>query len=231
MATNYTAGDYASMNEQRAAWTSHFQNVMADICAHLNKIDPLANYDVWTVDVDITQSLSLRRPRFSNASGEKFWIAIDSQTQKITIYGTYGQRLDGRTWIPRDESRDEVDPQPTMDGNKTPAVLARDIARRFLPGYRRCLALYRASLKRDTDYLGGTVALFDELMTIAEGTMRPRQTTSNDTHERTADFHISDKISGTMRVSRTYVRFDHFSVSPDVARELVKVLGNHLKTA
>jgi hypothetical protein len=204
----------------RTAWRQAFQTTTVPaIVAALAKLEPDAG---WTLEPSEGRH---HNPAIRNASGERFWLGVDDYKRRVTVHGTCGPMPDGRTWIPRDRVRDAVDPSPTISADKAPEHIARDIARRFLPDYRKYLALYRSDVADATAFRNQTASLFDELVSLGNGWLKPDQRTDDRGTERTARLYNTPGISyGDIRVSGDHVRIQ-VSVTPEFAKRFATLLG------
>jgi hypothetical protein len=204
----------------RTAWRQAFQTTTVPaIVAALAKLEPDAG---WTLEPTEGR---YPNPAIRNASGERFWLGVDDYKHRVTVHSTYGPMPDGRLWIPRDRVRDAVDPSPTISADKAPDQIARDIARRFLPDYRKYLALYRSDVAAAIAFRNETASLFDELISLGNGWIKPDQRTDSRTAECTARLYNAPGISyGDLRVSGSHVRIE-LSVTPEFAKRFATLLA------
>jgi hypothetical protein len=207
----------------RAAWRHTFcTTTVPAIVAGLATLEPDAG---WSLEVADVNESRYHNPAIGNPKGERFWLGLDEYKHRLTVHSTYGQMPDGRMWIPRDRVRDAVDPSPTIGADKPAEQIARDIARRFLPDYRKYLALYRADVADATAFRCKTASLFDELVALGNGWIKADAQNDVRSAERTASFYNAPGINyGSLRVSGDHVRIE-VSVTPEFARRFAALFA------
>ena len=204
----------------RTEWRQTFQTTAVPaIVAALAKLEPAAE---WTLELSESRH---HNPALRNASGERFWLGVDDYKHRVTVHSTYGPMPDGRMWIPRDRVRDAVDPSPTISADKAPDHIARDIFRRFLPDYRKYLALYWADVADATAFRCKTASLFDELVALGNGWIKADAQNDARSAERTASLYNAPGINyGSLRVSGDHVRIE-VSVTPAFAKRFAALFA------
>ena len=207
----------------RAAWRHTFCTTTAPaIVAALATLEPEAG---WSLEAGDVNEMRYQNPAIHNPTGERFWLSVDEYKHRVTVHGTYGAMPDGRLWIPRDRVRDAVDVSPTIGADKVPEQIARDIVRRFLPDYRKYLALYRADVADATAFRCKTASLFDELVALGNGWIRADAQNDARGSERTASLYNAPGISyGSLRVSGDHVRIE-VSVTPAFAKRFAALFA------
>jgi len=207
----------------RAAWRQTFSTATAPaIAGALATREPEAG---WLLEAPDTDADRYHNPAIGNASGERFWLSVDEPTHRLTVHGTYGTMPDGRMWMPRERVRDAVDPSPTMSADKPADQIARDIARRFLPDYRKHLALFRADVAGATAFRNKTASLFDELVALGNGWIKADALNDARSTERTASLYNAPGITyGNLRVSGDHVRIE-VSVTADFAKRFAALFA------
>ncbi len=152
-------------------------------------------------------------------------LGLDEYKRRVTVYATYGPMPDGRRWMPRDRVRDAVDPAPTISADKAPDLIAKDIGRRFLPDYRKYLDLYRADVADATAFRAATSALFDDIVALGNGWIKPNTRNDERSTERTASLSDAPGINyGDLRVSGDSVRIE-VSTTPEFAKRFAALLA------
>jgi hypothetical protein len=214
-----TSASYAD----RASWRHTFcTTTVPAIVAALATLEPEAGWSLEAGDVNETR---YHNPAIGNPNGERFWLSLDEYKHRVTVHGTYGTMPDGRLWIPRDRVRDAVDPSPTIGADKVPEHIARDITRRFLPDYRKYLALYRADVADATAFRCKTASLVDELVALGNGWIKADAQNDARSAERTASLYNAPGINyGSLRVSGDYVRIE-VSVTPEFAKRFAALFA------
>jgi hypothetical protein len=106
-----------------------------------------------------------------------------------------------------------------------PEHIARDIARRFLPDYKKYLALYRADVADATAFRCKTASLFDELVALGNGWIKADAQNDVRSAERTASLYNAPGINyGSLRVSGDHVRIE-VSVTPAFAKRFAALFA------
>jgi len=207
----------------RAAWRHAFCTTTAPaIVAALATLEPDAG---WSLEPGDVNEMRYHNPAICNPNGERFWLSVDEYKHRVTVHSTYGPMPDGRLWIPRDRVRDAVDVSPTIGADKAPEHIARDIARRFLPDYRKYLALYRADVAEATAFRCKTASLFDELVALGNGWIKADAQNDPRSAERTASLYNAPGINyGSLRLSGDHVRIE-VSVTPAFAKRFAALFA------
>ena len=205
----------------RHEWRRGFQTTTAvEIASALQRTEPDAGWTLEPADMDAFY----KSPALCNTRGERFWLGLDEYKRRVTVHGTYGTMPDGRMWIPRDRVRDAVDPAPTISADKAPDLIAKDIGRRFLPDYRKYLDLYRADVADATAFRAATSSLFDEIVALGNGWIKPNTRNDERSTERTASLYDAPGINyGDLRVSGDSVRIE-VSATPEFAKRFAALL-------
>ncbi len=212
----------ADTSADRHAWRRGFQTTTAvAIASALQRIEPDAGWALEPADVDACY----HNPALSNTRGERFSLGLDDYKRRVTVYATYGTMPDGRRWVPRDRVRDAVDPAPTISADKAPDLIAKEIGRRFLPDYRTYLDLYRADVADATAFRAATSALFDDIVALGNGWIKPNTRNDERSTERTASLYDAPGITyGELRVSGDSVRIE-LSATPEFAKRFAALLA------
>lgn len=214
-----------SSYEERKAWRADIiENTLRQIAVELTGIDERE----WNVTDKHDNGEPLTNPYLVSVDGERVWVSLDEYLKKLTLHGSYGQTADGRMWIPRDSmhrSGQVADPSPTISLTKTPAQIAKDIARRFLPDFRTIRAIYLAQLAEQQEYRRQSDNTFDDLVKASKGALLPREAKKGDS-ERAARFTDVKGIhySNDVRVSGDYVRLE-LSVTPALAKHIIAAIA------
>ena len=172
---------------------------------------------VWTVEHAEDTSWN---PRLVGSQGERVYLNIDEHDKRLRVHSSYGERADGKgQWIPRDVSRDLIDESISVSAEKTPAQIARDIIRRFLPNYRKCLDAYKTQCAAHHAYVASTQVQARTVELIAGDRLRrdTYQGRRTDETEVSYSFDAHGISYGTMRVSSTWTRIE-LSGDADFAR-------------
>ncbi|HYG24485.1 MAG TPA: hypothetical protein VEH04_17030 [Verrucomicrobiae bacterium] len=162
--------------------------------------------------------------RYLSLGGDEgLYIGYDRHKNRLNISGRYlSSRIEhdneqfypGRLWNPKCET-----PSITVDANKSPEQIKKDIERRFLPDYRAALARCREARDAHEAYINETnataAALAAKLNSVATGN-------AHGTHLKR---HIRlDHLDGSVDVSRDSASFS-LSLSLDKARKLAAFLA------
>lgn len=211
--------------EEQARAAAFYTVTIPAILAALNKIDPTG----WKQEKPHEGHDYCRTA--INPKGERLYFGFDRSKRKIEVSGSYGNKLNGTVWIPRDAWPKEglpADPRPMISADKSPDQIAKDIARRLLPDYRTLRAKYLESVAASTDYRDRRDQFFAELCKLSGGRIRPRDSQWRQDApdgERTADLRDVAGINyGDLKVSDDSARFE-ISVTADFARKLCKMIA------
>lgn len=202
--------------------------IAAGITSALASLEPANG---WTLESLQDEDNHGTYRRIHGINGETLCLSFDHREKKVSVSGGYGQKVDGSHWSVRDSYRgDLTDPSATMSYTRPAAKLALDISRRVLPVYRQLLDVYQEHFKRDTDYRAGSVALFDELVALTNGGIRPGRVDSPGSADRTGSFYQDRQGTsyGDLRVSGPTSIELKMSVTPDFARKLCALIGSML---
>jgi hypothetical protein len=211
--------------EDRMAWRKEFiKKTLPDIVSELLAVDKKE----WHIIDKHHDGEPLTNPYIVSADAERAWLSIDEYDKKLTLHGAYGEHADGRMWIARDSmprSEQITDPRPTISLTKAPYQIAKDIARRFLPDYRKIRAVYLAQLAEQQEYRRQSDSTFEDLVKASKGALLPREAKKGDS-ERAARFTDVKGIhySNDVRVSGDYVRFE-LSVTPALAKRIIAAIA------
>jgi hypothetical protein len=211
--------------EERKAWRADvIENTLRRIVVELTGVDKRE----WEVVDKHDDGEPLTNPYLVSVDDERVWVSLDEYKKKLTLHGAYGQTADGRMWIPRDSmcrSGQVADPRPTISLTKTPAQIAKDIARRFLPDFRTIRAIYLAQLAEQQEHRRQSDNTFDDLVKASKGALLPRAAQKGDS-ERVAKFTDVKGIhySNDVRVSGDYVRLE-LSVTPALAKRIIAAIA------
>jgi hypothetical protein len=223
----FISKDRTTVEAEREARRLSFRVLGPMLLTELQALEPSAGWSLRVPQDDASVN-----PAFAATTGEQFWLSLDEYRGRIHVHARYGLHADGRPWIPRDAAHDAVSPSPTMDAMKTPAAIARDILRRFLPAYRGHLVTYRTQVAHQQAYHGQTAASFAGLLVAGDGLLRTRTPTPKPGTEGQADFYaLSGEVSGDVHVSGTSVRFDRLCLPPALAGDVLRLITAYVEQA
>lgn len=156
---------------------------------------------------------------------EQIHLGLDEYKNRVSVSANWPKLPDGSSWLPR--QRHGEAPSITVDATKPVEQIARDIVRRFLPEYRRLLALALEDVASSTKYRDDTKAAFDEVVAASKGYLQP---STNGREPGSANIHGAPGIGyGSIRVSANSVTFDHFSTSVEFAKRLFALIEQYGK--
>lgn len=129
------------------------------IAAELAMIEPAAGWR-W---VPGTEDNHQRAGLFDNA-GASIWFRFDSMKQRVDVHGAYPNMPDGTGWFPRRHEYKAADVSIGCSVCKPVHAIARDIARRFLPEYRKFLGWAAEDIAQQQQWHNSTRATFDAIL-------------------------------------------------------------------
>jgi hypothetical protein len=223
-------------DDRRAVLKDSFDQQAQLICLQLQQKDPGSQWQVSERSEIRGEWVRLQNQATVNdRAPERIRLSLNTYDRRIKAWGSYGQSLDGRMWLPRDAVRGADDPQPTMSADKTPAQIAGDICRRLLPLYREYLAIYRRQLVAGLQLRERTHQTAVELIEASDGRLKPWGSAWEAKDPRTLSAHVDYQAyqgvtSGEIEVSGDRVEVK-LTVDVERARQLVAWLAEQSPAA
>lgn len=148
-----------------------------------------------------------------------FYVGYDAHHHRFEISGVYPQsRVDGSQFYPSQLYSPQVSsPSITVNADKSPEQIAKDIARRFLPDYRAVLARCLEARDNHDSYIRNSNSLAKELADILG------EKPSGRSEAERQHIHLSSlkkNFYGDFHVSGDSISVDLRSLNPDQARKL-----------
>lgn len=223
-------------DEQRAAdktaaatKAAAFRDIAAQIAIELSIVDE----HPWILAPRVVHEMGGERSPELVHDDEAIDLTLDGYGKRgrIGVSGSWPRLPDGSYLSARQLDADGYAPI-TVASDKPPAQIARDIARRFLPGYRALLAKARDRHNQQRNRTALTIATFDHL--LAAGGLEADYQSKRDRaqlgdRELSASIRAGEGISGSIRVSGDHVYFERLSVSAAVAARIIAAIRGRSK--
>lgn len=167
----------------------------------------------WGAVVDATDHALLGVPIITGPDGAR--LHLRQQRDRLLISGGYGEAL---SWCPRQRGLDAIG----VAADSPPERIAREIARRLLPGYLPALATARATLARHQQQVTAAEAALAYLLTVAGGGRRSANTREIEAHLTGGAVH---RVHVRPTESGPAVQLELHRVDVETAHEVVRLLA------
>jgi hypothetical protein len=198
------------VDRERAETQARYIELYSGVAKHL---------DGWTFTKEEIEHDELRYKLFNGTQR----INLNITNGVVRVSGYWPKDSSGRYWTPRDvdESSDGIG----VSLSRGPEIIAKEITRRFLPGYMSVYAKLMARIQENERYYNSKREGWDKLVSSTTNLHNLRPSESHD-RDATASIQMFDKSGyGTVRmVGKDSVQLDLHSLPVEVAIRVLNAI-------